>query len=237
MNEDEKISYEYLVNHGFTNVVFEPDGNIPPDFLINGSIAVEVRRLNQHIRTNNKNEPIERLQFKIEPKLKEIVEELDIKFPGYSVFISIKYQRPLRVTKELVNRIKVGILEHLCLNERQASFKINETLEIRLNRIEGINSHFLAIGSIIDFDAGGFVISEISKNMILAISEKGKKIEKYYSRYPTWWLILVDYIGYGISDQEAEQIRRNFDIETTFHKVILIGPRNKGFEILHNQPK
>jgi len=237
MNEDEKISYEYLVNHGFTNVVFEPDGNIPPDFLINGSIAVEVRRLNQHIRTNNKNEPIERLQFKIEPKLKEIVEELDIKFPGYSVFISIKYQRPLRVTKELVNRIKVGILEHLCLNERQASFKINENLEIRLNRIEGTNSHSLAIGSIIDFDAGGFVISEISKNMIHAISEKGKKIEKYYSRYPTWWLILVDYIGYGISDQEAEQIRRNFDIETTFHKVILIGPRNKGFEILHNQPK
>jgi len=28
--------------------VYEPDGNTPPDFLVNGTIAVEVRRLNQN---------------------------------------------------------------------------------------------------------------------------------------------------------------------------------------------
>jgi hypothetical protein len=34
---------------GFNNVVFHPDGrNSPPDFLISGGIAVEVRRLNQN---------------------------------------------------------------------------------------------------------------------------------------------------------------------------------------------
>ena len=232
MNPDEKLAYEYLLNKGFTNVVFEPDGNTTPDFLVNGNIAVEVRRLNQHIKTNNKNEPIENLQFKIKPKLQEIVEELDIKFSGYSVFISIYYQRPLRVTKELASKIKTGILEHLDFKEGQVAFKINNNLEIRLNRIEGTVSQSLIIGTFNDFDAGGFVVSEISKNVILAISEKSQKIEKYYARYPIWWLILVDYIGYGISDQEAQQIKQNVAVDTNFHKVILIGPGNKGHEIL-----
>ena len=45
-NEDEKIVYKYLQSLGYTDIIYEPDGNIPPDFLIDDTIAVEVRRLN-----------------------------------------------------------------------------------------------------------------------------------------------------------------------------------------------
>ena len=38
----------FLRHSGFTDLVFEPDGNIPPDFVVEGRIAVEVRRLNQN---------------------------------------------------------------------------------------------------------------------------------------------------------------------------------------------
>ena len=48
MDESEKLANEYLASLGFKNVIFEPDGNVPPDFLANGRIAFEVRRLNQN---------------------------------------------------------------------------------------------------------------------------------------------------------------------------------------------
>ena len=48
MDETERIVLAHLTHRGFTDVVYEPDGNIPPDFLVNGSIAIEVRRLNQN---------------------------------------------------------------------------------------------------------------------------------------------------------------------------------------------
>ncbi len=45
-NDDEKIAYKYLQSLGYTNIQYEPDSNMPPDFLINDTIAIEVRRLN-----------------------------------------------------------------------------------------------------------------------------------------------------------------------------------------------
>jgi hypothetical protein len=48
MNDSEKAVYEYLTSLGFRTVVYEPDGKVSPDFLIDGRIAVEARRLNQN---------------------------------------------------------------------------------------------------------------------------------------------------------------------------------------------
>jgi hypothetical protein len=51
MDQSEKVAYQYLSSCGFRDIVYEPDGNIPPDFLVNDSVAVEVRRLNQNEQT------------------------------------------------------------------------------------------------------------------------------------------------------------------------------------------
>jgi hypothetical protein len=53
MNREEKVAKTYLEKLGLGEVLFEPNGNVPPDFLINGRIAVEVRRLNQHYMKGN----------------------------------------------------------------------------------------------------------------------------------------------------------------------------------------
>ena len=44
-------------------VVYEPDGNVPPDFAIDGSIAVEVRRLNQNYEEPDGAEGLEELRI------------------------------------------------------------------------------------------------------------------------------------------------------------------------------
>ena len=65
MNKDEELAKKYLVFEGFRNIKFEPDGNIPPDFLCDSNIAVEVRRLNKFINYSDTQKPIEEMNRKI----------------------------------------------------------------------------------------------------------------------------------------------------------------------------
>lgn len=48
MNPTEALALSYLKSVTLGEVVHEPDGNIPPDFPVDGRVAVEVRRLNQN---------------------------------------------------------------------------------------------------------------------------------------------------------------------------------------------
>lgn len=49
MKEEEVMAEEYLRNCGYSanQIEFEPDGSVPPDFVVEKTIAIEVRRLNQ----------------------------------------------------------------------------------------------------------------------------------------------------------------------------------------------
>lgn len=48
MRKSERLAQEYLSRLSLGEVIPEPDGNILPDFSIDGRIGVEVRRLNQN---------------------------------------------------------------------------------------------------------------------------------------------------------------------------------------------
>ena len=48
IGSSEALVETYLKGLGQIDVHYELDGNVPPDFLVDGRIAVEVRRLNQN---------------------------------------------------------------------------------------------------------------------------------------------------------------------------------------------
>src|SRR2546426_10948720 len=48
MNESERAVHHFLTSLQIGEVVYEPDGQVPPDFLVGGRIAVEARRLNEN---------------------------------------------------------------------------------------------------------------------------------------------------------------------------------------------
>ena len=50
MNREELLAKNYLESLNLSSIIYEPDGNIPPDFLVDNHIAVEVTRLNEHIK-------------------------------------------------------------------------------------------------------------------------------------------------------------------------------------------
>ena len=76
MDSSERIVLEYLFYRGFKSVVYEPDGNVPPDFLVNGRIAVEVRRLNQHKETAAGPRGLEQVAYPLDAKFRRLLATL-----------------------------------------------------------------------------------------------------------------------------------------------------------------
>ena len=220
MKREERLVETYLISKGYKEIIFEPDGNCPPDFVVEGNIAIEVRRLNLHL----KNAAIEKLDFKLKPALFKIIETLKCSKYEHSAYLSIRYKRPLKVTKELKSKITEVLNQHLsCLAETK-KYQILDNLEIQVFSAGKKFDTVYHIGTILDLDKTYFVVNAVYDNLRIVIEEKQKKIFPFKDRYKTWWLALVDTIGHGMTDYDIMQFKELPSIETVFEKVILIPP-------------
>jgi len=84
-----------------------------------------------------------------------------------------------------------------------------------------------------DQESGGWLLAEMETNIRYCASEKARKIAKIQSKYPEWWLALVDHIGHGLDEFDREMFRDQVSIEHTWDRIILIDPRDhsRWFEI------
>lgn len=76
MDDSENVAYEYLLSLGIGSVIYEPDGKVPPDFLVNGRIAVEVRRLNQNEVTKTGISGLEEIRIPLHKNLVKLFSSL-----------------------------------------------------------------------------------------------------------------------------------------------------------------
>src|ERR1700731_1570519 len=95
MRIDEHLANEYLVSLGLGAVVYEPDGNRPPDFVINQRIAVEVRRLNQNEVIETGYRGLEETRFALEDRVRKLLSPLGPSESGVSWFVRYDFGRPL----------------------------------------------------------------------------------------------------------------------------------------------
>ena len=101
MNHSEKLVFEYLTAWGFSNIVYEPDGNVPPDFAIDGRIAVEVRRLNENEKTATGHRGLEEVSKPLTALIKKALVATGPPRYGISWFVSYSYRRPLPPWRQL----------------------------------------------------------------------------------------------------------------------------------------
>lgn len=73
MKPEERRAEQYLKSLNLGSVVFEPHGNIAPDFEVGNSIAVEVRRLNQNYEHGGTIRALEEDQIPLAAKMKNLV--------------------------------------------------------------------------------------------------------------------------------------------------------------------
>jgi hypothetical protein len=95
MNNDEQIVERYLNSLGMGEVVHEPDGKVPPDFLVDGRIAVEVRRLNQHYEADGKLRGLEQDSISLRQSLENLLSEFEASNISSSWFVCFSFRRPI----------------------------------------------------------------------------------------------------------------------------------------------
>src|ERR1035437_2800358 len=219
MDKTEGVANDYLVHLGrFESIVYEPDGNIPPDFLLNGRIAVEVRRLNQNERTESGLRGLEGTAIKLRMRIGRLLASLGPAKSGASWYVYCRFSRPVPAWDVLRPALRQRLLafrDHTESDDRPIAITIPHGVELKLFRASTTHPTSFVPGGCSDDDSGGSVFEETQKNARLCIEEKTLKIARVRAKYPEWWLILVDRIGYGVDDCDREMSANTLIFSTT----------------------
>lgn len=77
---------------------------------------------------------------------------------------------------------------------------------------------------------------ELKKNLINILKihkskiheEKEVKVSSYRHNYSEWWLAVVDYIGYGVTDLDVEQFYDLDKLDYQFDRILIVSPLDVG---------
>ncbi len=221
MKFEEKIAMKYFELKNFNSIIFEPIGNTPPDFVLNNSIAVEVRRLNRF----HNGVPYEELEYNVVPKITNFINSYsNNKYYDTTSLVSIFYSRPLKFNNSIKSKIAYALNSFSQFSHTKNEYFINDNLTITVYAISEKWSNQFEVGAFFDRDSTGTIFQPLCNSLEIIIKEKEDKIEKFKDLYSDWWLVLIDFISYGISENMLKRIQNDIDSNILFKKIIFISP-------------
>jgi hypothetical protein len=226
MNDSERAVFQFLTSLEIGEVVYEPDGNVPPDFLVDGRIAVEARRLNQNEEIGGTYRGLEVTSKPLHALVTRVLAESGSPPGPHSWFVWYTVRRPLPSWKELESLLRSGVRQFReRLDDPPEDMLLAPGMRLEFLRASDRHDTLLVVGGSSDHDSGGFVIAELVRNLELCIAEKARKIATVRHRYPEWWLVFEDRIGYGALDNEdIAQLRAVLRPPQEFAKIFLVNP-------------
>jgi hypothetical protein len=234
MDEAEALVHKHFEYRGYSNIAYEPDGNIPPDFLIDGEIAVEVRRLNQNYFDGPNAQGLEEVAIPLWKKVEKLARSMGPPIDGESWYLFIRFSRPVEDWTTLGPKIAASLKRFQASTSREkGAIASGQGFELDVFRADGPKETMFRMGGSSDEESGGWLLSELETNIRHCASEKTRKIAIHQHKYPTWWLALVDHIGYGLGHFDRELFRDQVSIAHAWGKIIVIDPRDhtRYFEI------
>jgi hypothetical protein len=227
MDSSGSVAKRYLEGLGYAPV-YEPDGNIPPDFLVgDGQIAVEVRRLNQNIHDGHTFKGLEETGISLHKQILKLLESFGPPTDGKTYFVCYSFGRPLD-WKSVKPKVIAAIQEfNHSPYVNKKDIDVSGKFKIRFLPASNPLSHKFVLGAVSDDDSGGFIVAEILENLQRCIAEKTTKINPYREKYPIWWLIFSDHIGRGLDDHDKRQLMDGYNRPIEWEKIILIDARDE----------
>lgn len=223
MNREEKITEAYLKSLCFKDVVFEPDGNIPPDFLIDGRIAVEVRRLNQHFFTKDEVRGLEETMIPLFRLLESSLSDFDSHYKGCSYWVTIRFHRPVgkgSTNKKAIVKTLTDFLSRPF--PLPCDVKVTENIYFHIFPSQAVMGKVFRFAGGTDRESGGWVLDEFKKNFNYCVEEKTKKIKDHYGKYASWWLVLVDHIAHSFNESDKNEMKSMVSSNSSWVKVIVL---------------
>jgi hypothetical protein len=237
VDHSEQLAEKYLLSLGRGPVVFEPDGNVTPDFSLNDNIGIEVRQLNQNFQQSDGSmKGLEEVANPLTQRMEALLLTLGESVNGESWYVHMEFCRPLGDQKRIRAKIKSTLLDFKRSPTRsQHCVNITPNFALELVRAPTHHGSFFLLGNVGDGDLGGWGSHEKVKNRRFCISEKEKKVQARRAKYSHWWLVLVDHIDFGREPDDRELFRREvlLDIHHSFHRIVILDPteRRRSFEV------
>jgi hypothetical protein len=237
MDTSEKLVADFLAHSGYTNVVFEPDGNVTPDFLVQGRIAIEVRRLNQNYEGEGATKGLEEVSIPLRQKFERLVTSLGPPIRNESWFVSFHFRRPIEPWSALKLKLRVTLLDFMNSTKQQdVEVSLGNAFELNIFRASNPHASFYVMAGYTDRDSGGWLVSEIMRNLRICVNQKTNNLAKVRAKYAEWWLVLVDHIGHGLDDLDRQQLHAQVTAQSLspdWRKIILVDPHDhtRSFEI------
>lgn len=233
-NIEERLVIDCLIHQGYTQIEYEPDGNIPPDILVDNKIAIEVRRLNQNEITKEGFKGLEEDEFSVHGIMNKVFRKYSDEIFDKSAFVGYYFNRPIPTKKEILKFASEILEKHKSIINEEKEYVLNENFRMNIIPSEIKLNQQYEFGMSSDYASGGFIVSLIYENLKLIISEKEEKTSKFRERYSEWWLAVVDKIGYGMSEFNLKQFHNLPKIENNFDRILLVSAINsKSFRYLY----
>ena len=237
MDQSESHVRDYLESLGLGRVVYQPDGNVPPDFAVGGRIAVEVRRLNENELTESGGfRGLETDRISTGRKFHALLRSLGPAKSGTSWFIGCKLKRPIPRWKEIEDDLRRELEGFRDNQDRQklSVLRIAEGFEVEIiHQASTPHPTCFVFAGCNDRDMGGFVFGDVEWNLRLCVEDKIRRIAGVRHKYPEWWLVFADHIGFGVDACDQELYRQHLDIEHDLDRLILLSPvdTTRAFEV------
>jgi hypothetical protein len=230
INPDEAIARSYLEHLGYQDILHEPDGNVPPDFLINGCIAVEVRRLNENHEGLSRTEGLEEERISLTAKMKQLMRGIGDLGIGESWFVMYEFSRPVATWRDLRGTLEARLQDFGNSPQREATkWEICKSFRMSVMKASRVHENTFVVGGSVDEDSGGWMADLMTTNLRICIQEKTRKVAVRRTRYLEWWLLLVDNVGIGLMDESDWRAIHEASISKGgFGRVVVVDPSNLG---------
>jgi hypothetical protein len=230
----EKHVAEFLHRRGHS-FSHEPDGNIPPDFLVDDRIAVEVERLiKYHESEIETGRTIAETAIPLWLYIEKLTLELGPPTHDASWDLSYSIRRPVD-WKKLKRDLKQQLLAFRNGGSHQKTvLNVVPNFKLEIRPAPRAHETFFVVLRRSDQDEGGFWFDDIERSATICIANKTRKIEGCRSKYSAWWLVLVDFIAHGLGDRDVEQFKSQVSVpHSGWDKVIVLSPHDptRFFEI------
>jgi hypothetical protein len=238
MGVDEAVADQHLRMLGYQDVRHHPRGqHNPPDFLLDGTIAVEVRRLEAVEQGRDVPKGLNAVSRPFSDRLRKLLLTFSSDEPT-TFLLRLQLKRPLpkpwRRVEEEVKKFVRAVLD----NAEQAvgmELDIDGKVLLRVIGTSHRNGPTFHIASQTDADLGHWMMEELGRSLRLCISEKTRKVAAQRHLYTEWWLVFVDRLGYALTDEERRrEFRRSVSLDShDWDRIILVNPLEPGqhFEV------
>jgi hypothetical protein len=225
MNQEERTAEKFLKGLSKGEVVFEPNGNVPPDFSVGPKVAVEVRRLNQNYFGPGRATGLEEDSIPLHRKLNEVLSSYDQDFDGESYWVGLTYKRPLQKSFRKTGQAMCKALDGFLKGPRTTptELAVSDGIWLEILPATPVHDHVFRHGITSDDDSGGFIETLYIQNITHCIQEKVSKVRPFEGQFEDWWLILVDTVmAWDLEPSEVARIRPGIVSNSVFDKVIVI---------------